>query len=65
MLVFFTDKDLVSFGTYLLSTDRKQTVLGKSHSVVYQEDLQNWIQLQKELEQQQINNIKKEEEQKQ
>jgi hypothetical protein len=48
MVVFFTDKDLVDFGTYLLSTDRKQTVLGKSHSVVYQEDLQNWIAIQRE-----------------
>jgi len=43
MVVYFEEKDLVSFGKYLLSKERKESIID-SEEEVYQEDIENWKQ---------------------
>jgi tRNA A22 N-methylase len=44
MVTFYEEKDLVSFGEYLLSEQRKKSVtMGRDY--VYHSDLENWKEL--------------------
>ena len=53
MITFFEEKDLVSFGEYLLSDERKDIILNHPELTdrgndalkdVYQADLANWVE---------------------
>lgn len=55
MVVFFTERDLVSFGDYLLSDERKEKILSNPEfegrleedlKQVYDADLANWSEMQ-------------------
>ena len=61
MITFFEEKDLVSFGEYLLSHKRTQLILNNEDvgsfeglqerlGVVYHADLENWKESQKSKE---------------
>lgn len=52
MVTNFNSKDLVSFGNYVLSNERKETIHKDSNSnVVYHSDVENW----KENERKKVN----------
>lgn len=42
LLGLYTEKDLVSFGNYLLGTSREQSVAVQRRGAVHQSDLSNW-----------------------
>lgn len=61
MVIFFTETDLVSFGNYMLSPDRKAYIIKESINdstdvvnerlnTVLQADLQRWINISQKSE---------------
>jgi len=51
MITLYDLKDMISFGSYLLSDDRKEAMMGKNLKQVNTADLENWINIkQKEAE---------------
>jgi len=55
MVIFFTEEDLVSFGTYMISKERKDVYLNNVEGIIDQVDtllsqvntvdLENWVRL--------------------
>lgn len=43
----FTEKDLVSFGNFLLSKERQESVSAENQNAVTDADLANWKEAQK------------------
>jgi hypothetical protein len=48
MITYYTEKDLVSFGLYLLSKERTELIEGDKHEV-YHADLMNWKVKEEEI----------------